>query len=562
MATRTLSNGARLELVGKLDGWVDTLTGLGDPNRDKRLAGAAYPNVPILSYSQLTDLYRSSDIAAKIIEKPVEEMFRTGYDVLVNGEKGEELQDRLVARGALMDIDANLEDVERWARAFGGGLLVCGLDDGQEMSLPLDPQRLKDITYLTPLNRFEVLPFTYYRDPFALNYGKPETFLINSPEAGFVSDAQLFSIPFAVREALYSSKELTLTPEQKRAAGLTQTTSLWNRVVHETRCIRLNGVRTTRFIERAQQGWGDSVLVRVWETARDFERVHQAVAAILTDFAQGKWKIKGLTDILASPNGATMLQKRMAAVDMSRSVLRSVLLDADGEDFERGATPLAGIPDLLDRFTNRLAAAVDIPVTVLMGEAPAGLNATGDSDIRNWYDRIAHKQKTRLAPAYERFYRWLTILEGEDPEGIEVQFRPLYQPTDEERSKTRFQVAQADAAYIDRGVLTPVQVARARFGGTEYSMDVALDPEELDGMEKMQDEQQAMELEGQQAQVEATKAQADKTTAEAETTRNPPTASIEPSLTPSKQDKRNETARRYTYPGGAPTEKGKKGSVG
>jgi hypothetical protein len=44
-------------------------------------------------------------------------------------------------------------------------------------------------------------------------------------------------------------------------------------------------------------------------------------------------------------------------------------------------------------------------------EATAGLNATGESDIRNYYDRIKSDQETRLQPALRDHFssrKWLT----------------------------------------------------------------------------------------------------------------------------------------------------------
>ena len=39
-------------------------------------------------------------------------------------------------------------------------------------------------------------------------------------------------------------------------------------------------------------------------------------------------------------------------------------------------------------FLQVAAGAADIPVTRLLGQSPAGLSATGESDTRNYYDMI------------------------------------------------------------------------------------------------------------------------------------------------------------------------------
>jgi hypothetical protein len=87
----------------------------------------------------------------------------------------------------------------------------------------------------------------------------------------------------------------------------------------------------------------------------------------------------------------------MAALHQARSVLGAYLIDADGETFERKATPIEGLSDLLEQFALRLAAAIEVPVSLLMGQAPAGLNATGDTDVRWLYSRVKSRQNTELA---------------------------------------------------------------------------------------------------------------------------------------------------------------------
>ena len=51
-------------------------------------------------------------------------------------------------------------------------------------------------------------------------------------------------------------------------------------------------------------------------------------------------------------------------------------------------------------FLQVAAGAADIPVTRLLGQSPAGLSATGDSDTRNYYDMIAARQELDLRPQF------------------------------------------------------------------------------------------------------------------------------------------------------------------
>ncbi len=125
----------------------------------------------------------------------------------------------------------------------------------------------------------------------------------------------------------------------------------------------------------------------------------------------------------------------------------------------------------------RLAAASRIPYTILMGDSPAGLNATGDSDIRNFYDHIAAMQRRKLRPVLRQIVSIiLRVLYGDKaPKKWDIEFRPLWQPTEKEVAETRFQIAQADAIYLDRSVFSAEECARAHWGGSKFNPDITID---------------------------------------------------------------------------------------
>jgi len=248
----------------------------------------------------------------------------------------------------------------------------------------------------------------------------------------------------------------------------------------------LPGIQTTRRERVRRNGWGMSVVERVLESVRDFRSGMQSASALLGDFSQAVLKIKGLADIYQS-NDEELIRARMAGIEMGRSVLRAVLLDSDGEDFERKSTPLTGLPEVLDRLANQVASAASMPVTLLFGQAPAGLNATGASDVRGYYDAIASRRELTVKPAVERIVRIVMRsksgpTDGVEPETWNVHFPPLWQSTALETAQERKTVAETDAIYIGQGVVTPEEVAVSRFGGDEYSAETVLD---LDAREAM-----------------------------------------------------------------------------
>lgn len=160
-------------------------------------------------------------------------------------------------------------------------------------------------------------------------------------------------------------------------------------------------------------------------------------------------------------------------------------MDAEKERFEYVARSLAGMPETLDRLALRLSAGTGIPVTLLMGQSPAGLNATGASDIRLWYDNVRSQQNQYLTPRIGRVVRLAFLAkdgptQGKEPEDWSISWRPLWQPTEKEQAETRYLTMQTDVGYIDRGVLSPRKVAESRFGGDRWSMETTIDIEDWD----------------------------------------------------------------------------------
>ena len=89
------------------------------------------------------------------------------------------------------------------------------------------------------------------------------------------------------------------------------------------------------------------------------------------------------------------------AVNRLKSVFRLMMLDRETEEFDRSTIPFGGIADLLTRYSERLAFAADIPQTRWMGRSPAGLSATGDSDMRNYVMMVESRREELLADPLE-----------------------------------------------------------------------------------------------------------------------------------------------------------------
>ena len=128
------------------------------------------------------------------------------------------------------------------------------------------------------------------------------------------------------------------------------------------------------------------------------------------------------------------------------------MLLGDGETWARQRIDFAGLPEMVRTFLQVAAGAADIPVTRLLGQSPAGLSATGDSDTRNYYDMIAARQELDLRPALERLDALILRSEGIDPSAVSFTFRPLWQMDAASQANVALVKAQATAVYAGLGL--------------------------------------------------------------------------------------------------------------
>lgn len=558
-----------------MDGWVNTVTGIGDFSRDKTLGGQS--GGPDFQVNLLTNViaeqrWRGSDLGKRIVETIPDEMTREGFDVeLQPDDEDDDKQDALErilrgseyesqlraywraraegrtdalppqfggaqpgtspsgasisgagARPMPLEIDeeapemseavaARLEELRVedvfwealcYERAYGGGAILLGTDDDEDLAEPLDEERVGSVNHLTAFAGGwdgEVVAWSYYNDPRKPKYGLPEMYMLRN-----------LGVPVARIPAPGETLKGPIMPPTA-GAGSVGGTIWW---VHESRFLLFPGVTSSRRARVQMRGWGDSVFTRVDEVLQQYGQTWGGIANLMQDFSQAILAIEGLAAAVGRTNGMARIQKRALAANISRSIARMLLIDSK-ETFKRDTVSLAGISDVLQQFALRLAAAADMPVDLLMGQGSAGALNKGDTTVRFFYDRVASSQKKRVVPALRRLTKMVMgskdgPTDGVVPKKWSVKPRPLYQLSALEKADLRLKVTQADEIAINTNQVTPEEVAAKRYGGSEFDDGcIALD---LDGRAEMQEqaeadaaEQAEREAEMHAAQLEAMK---------------------------------------------------------
>jgi phage-related protein (TIGR01555 family) len=445
----------------KKDGWENVITGLGTA-RDKRVGSRLIRPPNNVSYQQNEDLFFSSDLARTAAELHAQEMVREWISVTANDpsildtdtrteveadattEEKISLGNRVLNK--LQDLGAQtaIFQSKTWAAVFGGGLIFLGVNDGggndpNSLEKPLDENGIRSFDFLEVYDRFDMEIDTYYADPSKPNFGKPEIYRLTNAGGSMVR-------------------------------------------IHESRLIRFDGTLTNRRRMQENGGWADPIFTRTRNLIRDYDVAWGSISHILQDFAQAIFKMKGLKDAILSDKDDLIL-RRMAQIDLCRGTSRAVPLDADGEDFDRKQTPIGGIPEVMDRFAYRMAAAFRTPSTLLFGQSPSGMQATGAADIRFFYDQIKAQQESDLRPKLERMIRLIFLdksgpTKGAEPNEWSFIFNPLYRLTELEEAQLRNTQANTDKIYVETGIVSEDEVGYSRFGGDRYSPETVLDLDE------------------------------------------------------------------------------------
>ena len=449
LAKATSGFAEQVRARGRFDSWVNLITGMGTSAFDKR-THHQIASVRRLAPRELDHLYHCDDMAARIVDAVVEHALMLSYEV------SQDEDGRLRNERRRWDLDSKIEQAAKWGRLFGGAAIWIGTDSGGRQEEPLDLEQITEgsIKFLMVLEGpQDMAPVTYYRDPMHPKFGEPETYSVH----------------------------------RTTAEGITADGASLGALVHESRFVFFHGADTSWRQRMNNGGWRHSVLQKSFNILRDTDANWQSFSRLIDNASQAVYKIKGLVDMIAEGKSSVM-QDRMTIVELARSMARAVVLDAELEDFGQiGAQNFTGASDALDKSWQRLAAAVPMPVTILMGMSPAGLNATGESDMRSWFNTIQTYRRDELEPQIRDLTQVLASNAGialtEEPE---IEWPSLWQMAPTEEADHQFKVAQRDFIYEGMGVLTGPQIAKARWGSGVYSDGGEADVIDLDALEDLE----------------------------------------------------------------------------
>lgn len=403
------------------DGLANLASGLGT-SVDKR--SRSFYHLQLLDPQSIDAAYRSSWLIRKIVDIPAMDMTR-------------ERRDWQADQADIEKLEAEEKRLQLWAKVrqalilgrLGGGAIILGV--GRENpELPISPDSLKagSLRYMHVVSRYRLTVGPIVMDPESDLFGQPEYFQMGGQGA---------NVP-----------------------------------IHPSRVVAFKGMHVPDLGITAsdQWFWGDSVVQVVDEAVKNADTATGGFASLIHEAKVDTVSIPGLIEHVATPEGEALIKKRVEIANMFKSAWNTRILDGgngeDGtaEEWDTRQINWAGMPDVMNAFMGFVAGAADIPATRLLGRSPQGMNATGESDLTNYYDGLQARQDMDLRPQLEQIDRVLIPSAGVtvgDEAKTWFEFPPLTTPTEQEEATTFNTSMDAVTKLLATALIPDVAMSKA-----------------------------------------------------------------------------------------------------
>nr|DAX29409.1 MAG TPA: Portal [Caudoviricetes sp.] len=310
-------------------------------------------------------------------------------------------------------VQEKLTEALYWDRLFGMSCALILADDGQELSEPININRLRRINGLEVFDKRDIYPDTtsIYLDTDIrdANFGKPEFYMISPPNGNQFK-------------------------------------------VHRSRLLIFDGEMLPKIERIANNGAGLSCLDGVPSALNRVKTAMNKTIDIMDKVSTSLLKLEGLSNLLIKEDGTQAVIRRLELIDYSRRINGSVAVDKEDE-YGIFNIPLTGLTDIIQEFEQALCAVTGYPFTVLFGRSPAGMNSTGKSDLQIYYDTVRRIQRRKIRPALEYLVRLIQLSKegptnGKELEKWSIKFKAIEPLNDLEQANVDKTQAEVRAAVV------------------------------------------------------------------------------------------------------------------
>lgn len=370
--------------------------GMGTQNA---LSGSTYGFNPITRVRTLVEwIYRGTWIGGVAVDLRAEDMTREGIQVnsTLPPDDVEKLTTSLTRKG----FWRGCRNTKRWANLYGGAIGVL-LIDGQDLADPLRVETIGRGQFkgMAVLDRWMVEPTITAGglvEELGPKLGQPKFYNVRS-------DSSVF-------------------PAGK---------------IHYSRVLRLLGDEMPHWQAVMENMWGTSVYERIYDRLVAFDSATQGAAQTVYKSYIRTYKIEKLRELVTT--GGKAYEGLLRYVQMMRTfqgIEGVTLIDSKDEFVVQTPTITPGVSEALVQFGQQICGALRVPAVRLFGMSPAGMNSTGDSDWRNYYDGVREDQESDLREFVDLALNINARSEGiKLPDGFGFAFTPLWQMTSQQKAE-------------------------------------------------------------------------------------------------------------------------------
>jgi phage-related protein (TIGR01555 family) len=384
---------------------------------DNPLSFASYGYNPLTrNRQQLEWIHRGSWLGGVAVDLIADDMTRAGAEITSEMEAHD--TQRIEFAATTMGIWDKLNLTIKWGRLYGGCIAVM-LIDGQDLKTPLRLETVQEEQFkgLCVLDRWMLEPSL---GDLVTDYG---------PDMGL--------------------------PKFYRVGA--NAPALRGSVIHHTRiALRHVGVDLPYQQQLTENLWGISVLERLYDRMLAYDSASTGAAQLVYRAFMRTFKIKDMRSVVAA--GGAPLDGLTKYVDLMRryqGIEGISMIDSEDEFEVQGtAGAFSGLSDALTQFAQQISGALQVPLVRLLGQSPGGLNSSGDSDLRTYYDGISQQQNRQMYVGVNTIYKLLAATVGVKVEDdFDVRFASLWQLSDKEKADVAKTTGETVQAAVDGGLI-------------------------------------------------------------------------------------------------------------
>lgn len=371
-----------------------------------------YQNNWFARWQEWARWYFTSWEARKIVEIPVDDALRVPFEITGIDEK---YADLLWDGMKKLDFLNKIKRIAIQERMLGGCVGIMGIRSEHahtdDPSLPLDLNEIdfNDLSFFNVVSINQISKADWETDPLSPNFDKPKYYYINGIKT------------HTSRLIVFDGNPLFSYQSQRLIQNY-----------------RINA-----------QGFGESVLTPVYDALVRCTGAQQAGYHLINMASILLVKVDKLLELQGTKPGEKSIELLRQLVEQL-SIYRGGVIEGKGVDVQNVSASFGSVPELLMSYLKILSAASDIPVTRFLGEAPGGLNATGKSDLENYYNHIDAYRNEKIKPKVLQFFDvlgpsvlgkrvWDSIKKD-----VDLKFPPLWNMSEEQKAvvdRTRAEVA-------------------------------------------------------------------------------------------------------------------------